>query len=118
MQSCSPFTAAIDSDPGNRARISCSVIQTASMPPPAQQDSINLPRFETVATASGSENTPDRVAATYSPRLCPIIASGRAPQCIQSRASAYSTVNKAACARSVCASRRLAASCCPSSGNR
>ncbi|MNR31453.1 hypothetical protein D3C85_1489650 [compost metagenome] len=37
---------------------------------------INSARFETKRSASSNEITPDKQAATYSPILCPINASG------------------------------------------
>ena len=54
------------------------------------------------AAPSSSEKTPARQAATYSPTLWPIIAAGRTPHSIQSRASAYSTAKSAGCASAVC----------------
>ena len=62
---------------------------------------IKRPRTATTLSASSSEKTPARHAATYSPRLCPRHADGRTPQAIQSCARAYSVTNNAGCAYSV-----------------
>ena len=48
--------------------------------PPAGSACISRPRAATSASASSSEKTPARHAATYSPRLWPIMASGSTPQ--------------------------------------
>ena len=53
-------------------------------------------------SASSRVNTPARHAATYSPRLWPIIAAGSMPHDIHNRASAYSTTNSAGCVMAVC----------------
>ena len=52
---------------------------TASIAP-AGSACISRPRAATSASASSSENTPARHAATYSPTLWPISAAGRMPQ--------------------------------------
>ena len=62
---------------------------------------ISWPRFATRCSASSSVKTPARHAATNSPTLWPMSAPGRTPQLHQSCASAYSTVNSAACANDV-----------------
>ena len=62
---------------------------------------ISRPRAATSASASWSENTPARHAATYSPMLWPMNADGRTPQRIHNCASAYSITNNAGCANRV-----------------
>src|SRR5919198_705061 len=49
----------------------------------------------TSASASSSVSTPATAAAVYSPRLCPMSASGRTPNESQSCASAYSLTKSA-----------------------
>ena len=68
------------------------------------------PRAATSASASSSEKTPARHAATNSPMLWPSIACGLIPQLIQSWASAYSIVKMAGWAMIVSVTRRFASS--------
>ncbi len=55
-----------------------------------------------------ARNTPARQAATYSPRLCPSIASGDSPQASKVEARAYSTAKSAGWATAVLSRRRHA----------
>ena len=68
--------------------------RTASIAP-GRQSCIRRARRATRRSASSRAKTPARHAATYSPRLWPIIAAGCMPQVIHSRASAYSMTNSA-----------------------
>ncbi len=54
----------------NRERASASEIDTASIEPKGMR-CMSRPRTATNRSASSSENTPDKQAATYSPTLCP-----------------------------------------------
>ena len=69
---------------------------------------INRPRSAMMARASSSENTPAKQAATNSPTLCPIIASGETPHLIHIRAKAYSITNRAGWASRVSTQARAA----------
>ncbi len=89
--------------------------ETASIAP-GGCDCMSRPRSATSASASSSEKTPARCAATYSPMLWPIIASGFTPQLIRSRARAYSTTNSAGWVIAVWRSRSPAASASASPG--
>ena len=88
--------AAIEVPGGRRVRALASDSGRASMAPDGKS-CIMRPRAATSFSASSSENTPAKQAATYSPMLCPIIACGRTPQLIHSFARAYSMMNSAGC---------------------
>jgi hypothetical protein len=77
---------------------------------------IRRPRSATRASASSREKTPARWAATYSPTLWPIMATGSKPHAIQSRASAYSITKSAGWVSLVCLSSSAAASASPGCG--
>jgi hypothetical protein len=77
---------------------------------PGAADCIRRPRAATSASASGSVMTPARHAATYSPRLWPIMADGVTPHDIHNCASAYSTANSAGCATAAWINRSAASS--------
>ena len=70
---------------------------------------IRRPRAAMRVSASSSPNTPAMHAATYSPTLCPSMTAGCTPQCIHSRAIAYSTTKSAGCVMAVCESFSVAA---------
>ena len=83
-----------------RRRAAASARFAAAAPPasrPAAPARISRPRGATSASASSSENTPARQAATYSPTLWPSSADGRDAPRIHSCASAYSSTNSAGC---------------------
>jgi hypothetical protein len=104
------LTAAMERGrPAVAERTSASLIGTASIAP-GSCACIRRARIATSRSAVSSENTPARQAATYSPRLWPIIACGRIPQLIQSRAIAYSTTKSAGWVMAVCPSSAAAAS--------
>ena len=63
-----------------------------------------------MASASSSEKTPARQAATYSPMLWPTMAGGSTPSDIHQRASEYSMENRAGCVSQVWFSFSAAAS--------
>lgn len=115
-QSCSPFTAA-RSQPSRRNSASADSGSDTAVIAPAASVCIRRPRAATMCSASSSENTPDRQAATYSPRLWPSISAGCTPQLIHQRAIAYSTANSAGCAYAMRNSRSFAAASSPSAGN-
>jgi hypothetical protein len=75
-------------------------------------------RAATSTSASSSENTPARQAATSSPTLWPSAASHRMPQCFHSWASEYSKAKRAGWVTAVSARRSAALSSCPAGGNR
>jgi hypothetical protein len=81
--------AAMESASPNKGFTSCSDIGRASIAPGGML-CMSRPLAATSSRASSSEKTPARQAATYSPMLWPIIARGRKPHLIQSRARAYS----------------------------
>ena len=89
------------------ARTSASAIDTLNMPPGARVSN-RRPRTLTSDKAASYDSTPARHAATYSPMLWPIIASGVMPHDISRLASAYSVANSVGNA-SDGASRRLLA---------
>jgi len=62
---------------------------------PAGISCIRRPRAATSLRASARVITSARQSAAYSPMLWPIIATGRTPQLIHRRASAYSMTNSA-----------------------
>ena len=76
-----------------RTRSSLAAIEAIS--PPAGSPCINEARRAVSLSPSSSENTPATAAATSSPTLWPITATGTTPQLIQSAASAYSSANRA-----------------------
>ena len=90
------FSAASDNPGVRRASSSSLPIRTVSIPP-AGWACISAPRSATRRSASDRENTPAKVAATSSPRLWPIMATGTSPRSIHSRASAYSIEKMAGC---------------------
>ena len=90
-QSSGELTAASERFTGMQANRSASESATLSIPASAERSMI-CPRSETMDSASGSDITPARHAAAYSPRLWPVIASGWTPQDIQSRARAISVM--------------------------
>ena len=73
---------------------SCRDRATASINP-GWLSCINCPRIAVMESASSSEITPATHAATYSPMLCPSIASGLTPTAIHDRASEYSNEKSA-----------------------
>ena len=92
--------------------ISSSLIITAAIAPLSCL-CISFPLTLTILTASSSLITPATHAATYSPRLCPIIAPAFTPRLSNSFTPAYSTANSAACVTSV-SSNIFSASASPS----
>src|SRR5439155_788027 len=66
------------------------------------------PRSTTTSSASSNSSTPATVAATYSPTLCPAIASGSTPQLRHNSANPHSTANSAGCVSHVCFNSSLA----------
>ena len=81
---------ATDTDPPSIGPTSAAGRGIASIDPDGS-DCISRPRSATRASASSSEKTPARQAATYSPTLWPTIDSGRVPHAIHCFAIAYST---------------------------
>ena len=71
---------------------------TAAIAPPDGSACISRPRAATSNSASSRLIAPATHAATYSPRLCPITASGVMPQDAHNSARAYSMANSAGCA--------------------
>ncbi len=104
-----PLSAASDNEAPSSGRTSCSARSMDSIAP-AAVPAMRRPRAVTSASASASEKTPARQAATNSPRLWPSRASGRMPKLIQRRASAISTTKRAGCTRAVSVSVSAAAS--------
>ncbi len=96
-----PFTVASDKPLPVSDKASFSFNSTASIAPGGASCMIR-PRTATNLSAPSSVNTPARQAATYSPRLCPIIAFGWIPQERHNSASAYSIANSAHCVTRVC----------------
>ena len=95
------------STPPPRNGCNCAGSASTASIAPAGSCCISRPRARDQRERVRSDNTPARQAATYSPTLWPIIASGCTPQGIQSwRASAYSTTNSAGWVSAV--SRQLA----------
>ncbi|KYF90576.1 hypothetical protein BE18_42675 [Sorangium cellulosum] len=111
-----PFTAASATSSPSHPATSASDADTASIAPSGVA-SISRPRAATSARASSSDRHPATHAATSSPTLCPSIASGVRPQAIHSRASAYSTTNRAGCVIDVRSRRRAASSSSAGAGN-
>ncbi len=103
------LSAATDTPGGSSAVTTSAGARTVSIAP-AGAPCIRRPRCATSPSASSRANVPPMQAATYSPMLCPIIASGRTPHDIHSCASAYSTANSAGCVIAVCVSVACAAS--------
>ena len=104
-----PLTAAMPVRSGvpqaaSRARTSFSEASTALMPPPAGREAMRRPRAATRRAASSRLNTPARVAATYSPMLCPAAARGWIPKDCHIRARAYSRLNRAGWVKAVLSS--------------
>ena len=109
------FTAAIASPGSSRGSTTSTPARTASIVP-AGTACISAARSATRRSASSRPKTPARQAATYSPRLCPIIEAGRMPHSIHRRARACSTTKSAGCVTEVWPSRRSASPEPPSRG--
>src|ERR1700733_14401257 len=88
------YIAANDSSCPRRGCNSLSGRKTDNIEPLGNVSS-NRPLHATSHRASLSEKTPAKQAATYSPRLLPIIAKGLIPHETSSSASAYSTTKRA-----------------------
>mmetsp|Transcript_103490 Transcript_103490/g.178316 ORF Transcript_103490/g.178316 Transcript_103490/m.178316 type:complete len:250 (+) Transcript_103490:4094-4843(+) len=69
--------------------------KTATMIPPVGCSCMSRERSASISKASSNAITPDKQAATISPRLCPMTTSGCMPCPCRTLASAYSTANNA-----------------------
>mmetsp|Transcript_103490 Transcript_103490/g.178317 ORF Transcript_103490/g.178317 Transcript_103490/m.178317 type:complete len:230 (+) Transcript_103490:20024-20713(+) len=69
--------------------------KTAIITPPRGCCCIRRARSATMSRASSSESTPERQAATSSPKLCPITTFGTMPCSLSVMAREYSTANSA-----------------------
>ena len=98
------FTAATDTSGSRCGVISSSLRFTASMAPGGHLLHQSARARRRAPARRPASRRRRGMAATYSPMLWPIIASGTTPQAIHSCASAYSTANSAGCASAVCCS--------------
>ena len=73
-------------------------VKTAAMDPPSGREPIRRARVVINFSPSSSEKTPAMQAATISPTLCPITASGTTPHDIHVFAKAYSVMKSRGCA--------------------
>ncbi|MCY1217499.1 hypothetical protein D9M72_294140 [compost metagenome] len=114
--SCSALAAA-RSQPGARKGASAACDSGTAVIAPGGIDCSRRPRRAATRSASSRRNTPARQAATYSPRLWPIITAGRTPRRIHHCAIAYATTKSAGCASAMSNSRASASASPPGAGN-
>ena len=95
------FTAAMASESPNSVSMnltaSASLITTDSIAPSSASSSVALARVAISPSADSRLMTPATTTATYSPIEWPAIATGRTPNDMMSRASAYSVTKIAGC---------------------